>query len=55
MAQDDAMDVGGVTAGKGEKGKGKGKSKVKSKGWQSTRIQGRPCVREVWQDESNDR
>ena len=32
MAQDDAMDVGGVTAGKGEKGKGKGKSKGKSKG-----------------------
>ena len=32
VAQDDAMDVGGVTAGKGEKGKGKGKSKGKSKG-----------------------
>ena len=32
VAQDDAMDVGGVTAGKSEKGKGKGKSKVKSKG-----------------------
>ena len=32
VAQDDAMDVGGVTAGKSEKGKGKGKLKVKSKG-----------------------
>ena len=32
VAQDDAMDVGGVTAAKGEKGKGKGKSKGKSKG-----------------------
>ena len=32
VAQDDAMDVGGVTAGKGDKGKGKGKSKGKSKG-----------------------
>ena len=32
VAQDDAMDVGGVTAGKGEKGKVKGKSKGKSKG-----------------------
>ena len=31
VAQDDAMDVGGVTAGRGEKGKGKGKSKGKSK------------------------
>ena len=37
VAQDDAMDVGGVTAGKGEKGKGKGKLKGKSKGGKAQR------------------
>ena len=55
MAQDDAMDVGGVTAGKGEKGKGKGKSKGKSKGGKAQGSKDVHRVREVWQDESHNR